>query len=152
MQAAPAGPATTAPAAAQVVVTPPGTDFRVGGGPYTVAISAANAVRLSAVSLTLTYDPNVLRVRSVQEGSLMRAGGVMATFNQQVNGNVGRIDIAIVRVGDATGVAGTGLLSAVLFDAVGAGNASFNLAATASAPGGAPLTLQVNPIPAVSVR
>ena len=153
--AAPASPATSAVAAtggAQIVVTPPGTDFRVGGGPYTVAISAANASRLSAVALTLTYDPTVLRVRTVQEGSLMRAGGIPATFTQQVNAVNGRIDIAIVRSGDTTGVAGTGLLATVLFDAVAPGTASFNVAGSASAPGGAPVPLQVTPVTAVTVR
>ena len=51
----------------------------------------------------------------------MRAGGAQATFTQMVDAATGRIDIAIVRTGDATGVAGTGLLAAVLFDAVGGG-------------------------------
>ena len=54
----------------------------------------------------------------------MRAGGAQATFTQQVDAAAGRIDIAIVRTGDATGVAGTGLLAAVLFDAVGGGAAN----------------------------
>jgi hypothetical protein len=155
----PAGGAEPSPAAtptvtggAQFVVTPPGTDFRVGGGPYTVAVSATNAARLSAVTLTLTYNPAALRVRTVQEGSLMRAGGVMATFTQQVDAATGRIDIAIVRTGDTTGVAGTGLLAAILFDAVGGGPASLNLAGTASAPGGAPLPVETVPVPAVTVR
>ena len=64
----------------------------------------------------------------------------------------GRIDIAIVRSGDTTGVAGTGLLATVLFDAVAPGSASFNMAGSASAPGGAPVPLQVAAIPAVTVR
>ena len=43
-----------------------------------------NASRLSTVTLTLTYDPAMLRVRTVQEGSFMRSGGVDAAFTQQV--------------------------------------------------------------------
>ena len=137
---------------AQIVFTPPGTDFRVGGGPYTVAISATNAARLSSVSITLTFNPAAVRVRNVQEGSFMRAGGVTATFNQQVDANAGRLDIVIVRNSDATGVAGTGLLGAILFDAVGAGAANFNVTGSASAPGGASLPVQVSTVPAVTVR
>ena len=34
-------------ATAQVIVTPPGTEFRVAGGPYTVPVSINNASRLS---------------------------------------------------------------------------------------------------------
>jgi general secretion pathway protein D len=143
---------TPATGGAQLVVTPPGTDFRVGGGPYTVAISATNAARLSAVSLTLTFNPSVVRVRTVQEGSFMRAGGANASFTPQVNAAAGRIDIAIVRSGDTTGVAGTGLLAAVLFDAVGGGAVNMSLTGTASAPGGAPLPVRVATVPAVTAR
>jgi hypothetical protein len=144
--------ATIAAAGAQIVVTPPGPEFRVGGGPYTVAISATNASRLSGLSLTITFNPAVLRVRAVQEGSFMRAGGAQAAFTQMVDPTTGRIDIAIVRAGDATGVAGTGLLAAVLFDAVGGGAANFSVTGTATAPGGGAASLQVAPAPAVNVR
>jgi type II secretory pathway component GspD/PulD (secretin) len=156
--AAPSGATATNPnptiasAGAQIVVTPPGPDFRVGGGPYTVAISATNASRLSGLSLTVTFNPSVLRVRAVQEGSFMRAGGAQATFTQMVDVATGRIDIAIVRTGDATGVAGTGLLAAVLFDAVGGGAANFTATGTATAPGGGLASLQMTPVPAVTVR
>ena len=50
------------------------------------------------ITLTLIYDPTKLRVRAVQEGSFMRAGGVNVTFSQQVSGN--RVDIALVRSAD----------------------------------------------------
>ena len=149
-----AAPAATAPPAigGQIVVTPPGPDFRVGAGPYTVPISIMGASQLSGVSITLTFNPAALRVRSVQEGSFMRAGGVAATFTQQVDAASGRIDIAIVRPGDATGVAGTGLLGAVLFDAVGGGPANLSITGAATAPRGIPVQLQFNQAPAVTVR
>ena len=79
-------------------------------------------------------------------------GGAQATFTQMVDAATGRIDIAIVRTGDATGVAGTGLLAAVLFDAVGGGTANLAVTGTATAPGGAPASLQLAPVPAVTVR
>jgi hypothetical protein len=102
--------------------------------------------------LTITFNPAALRVRAVQEGSFMRAGGVQATFTQMVDAATGRIDIAIIRTGDSTGVAGTGLLSAILFDAVAGGAANLSVTGTATAPGGSPASLQVAPVPAVMVR
>jgi len=158
--APPPAPAATTPpvnppiasAGAQIVVTPPGTDFRVGGGPYTVAVSATNASRLSGLSLTITFNPAALRVRAVQEGSFMRAGGAQAAFTQQVDAASGRIDIVILRTADATGVAGTGLLAAVLFDAVGGGAANLAITGTATAPGGTPASLVITPVPAITVR
>ena len=154
--AAPVAGAAVAPApggvGGQIVVSPPGTEFRVGGGPYPVPVSVTGASRLSSLSLTLTYNPSVLRVRTVQEGSFMRAGGTQTAFTQQVDAASGRVDIAIVRPGDATGVAGTGLLSAILFDAIAPGPANLVITGTASAPGGGALGVQFAPAPEVTVR
>ena len=154
--AAPAAEAATTPDAApesitspgigsaQVLVTPPGTTFRVGGGPYTVPLTITNAARVSTVALTLTYDPIRLRVRTVQEGSFMRAGGVNVAFGQQVT--PGRVDITAARAADATGASGTGLLAAVLFDAIAPGTATLTLSGAATGPGGAPMGLQFRPV------
>jgi hypothetical protein len=151
---APAAPQAIPPPASggQIVISPPGTEFRVGAGPYTVPVSITGASQISSVSLTITFNPAALRVRVVQEGSFMRTGGVAAAFTQQVDGAAGRVDIAIVRTGDATGVAGTGLLAAILFDAVGGGPASFSVTGTAAGPRGTPVPLQFSPAPSVTVR
>jgi general secretion pathway protein D len=138
--------------AGQIIMSLPSTDFRVGGGPYTVPISVANAAQLSSVSLTVTYNPAAIRVRTVQEGTFMRAGGVAAAFTQQVDAAAGRADIAIVRTGDVTGVAGTGMLAALLFEAIGPGPANLTVTGTASAPGGGQIALQFGSVPAVTVR
>src|SRR5678816_2575394 len=49
-------PGPTSVAAGQVVVSVPGPEFRVGGGPYLVPISITNASQLSGVTLTVTYN------------------------------------------------------------------------------------------------
>jgi type II secretory pathway component GspD/PulD (secretin) len=147
----PGGAAAAAGSAGQVLISPPSGDFRVGGGPYTLPVSVTGAARLSSMSLTVTYNPAVLRVRSVQEGSFMRSGGVQAAFTTS-QADAGRIDIAVVRPGDSTGVAGTGLLAAILFDAVAPGPANITVTGTGSAPGGAPLPLQFAPVTAVTVK
>ena len=133
-------------AAAQVLVTPPDAGFRVGGGPYTVPVSIRDVSQQSSISLTLFFDPNVLRVRTVQEGSFMRQGGVQVEFMQQVDTAAGRVDITATRMNDATGAAGTGLLAAVLFDAVGVGSVTLSTSGTAMTPGGAPLALRFTPV------
>jgi len=136
----------------QVLLSVPGNDFRTGAGPYTVPITVTGTSRLSTVSLTVTYNPAVIRVRTVQEGSFMRTGGGNASFTQQADPNGGRIDIAILRTNDTTGVAGTGVLGALIFDAIGAGNANLSISGSATAPGGAPLQLQFMAPPSVTVR
>jgi type II secretory pathway component GspD/PulD (secretin) len=162
----PAGVTPTAPAAGappvtapgvvavggQLILSPPGPEFRVGAGPYTVPVSISGASQVSSVSLTITFNPATLRVRAIQEGSFMRTGGVAATFTQQVDAAAGRIDIAIVRTNDPTGVAGTGLLAAVVFDAVGGGTANLALTGAATSPRGIPVPLQFAAVPVVTVK
>jgi general secretion pathway protein D len=128
----------------QIIISPPSTPIRVGGGPYTFALSVTDASRLSTVTLTLIFDPTKLRVTRVQEGSFMRMGGTSVTFTQQVNGN--RIDITIVRSSDATGASGTGVLAAVLFEAIAAGPSQLSLSGTATGPGGTAMGLRMTPV------
>jgi general secretion pathway protein D len=143
---APAGPPTTVPGVgqAQIIISPPGTPLRVNGGPYTIPLSVTNATGLSTITLTLIFDPAKLRVRSVQQGSFMRTGGVDVVFTQEVSGN--RIDITLTRAGDATGASGTGLLAAILFDALEPGTTALTLNGAATGPGGTAMGLQFQPI------
>jgi hypothetical protein len=134
------GPPSARVGSTQVIVSPPeGVPFRVGGGPYNVPISVVNASRLSTITLSVTYDPNVLRVRTVQEGSFMRLGGANATFTNNL-GN-GRVDITITRSADATGASGTGVLGALIFDGVAPGTTTITVAGAATGPGGTPMGL-----------
>ena len=103
-----------------------------------------NALGLSTVSLTLVYDPTKLRIRSVQQGSFMRTGGIDVVFTQQVN--AGRVDITLTRSGDSTGASGTGLLAAVLFDAIAPGTTALTTSGAATGPGGAAMGLQFQPV------
>jgi hypothetical protein len=138
-------------AATQIIVTTPGNEFRVAGGPYTVPVSVNNASRLSTLTLTVTYNAAVLRVRNVQEGTFMRQGGVTATFAPRIDAAAGRVDIAVVRTGDSAGASGAGLIAGLLFDAVGPGNSLIQVSGVASSPEGVPIQLQFNPA-AVTVR
>lgn len=144
--AAPAGanaPAVAAQQAApaQIVVTTPGPEFRVGGGPYTVPISVTAASRMSVTSLSLTYNPAVLRVRNVQDGPFMRQGGITAQFSHKAEPGSGRVDITITRSADPTGASGTGLLAAVLFDAIAPGGSTLSVSGVATGPDGASVPL-----------
>ena len=148
-QPAPVNP--FAPPAAQtpatVLVSPPGTEFRTGGGPYLVPISISNASRLSTVSISLSYNPAVLRVRTVQEGNLMRQGGAQAAFTQKIDAAAGRVDIAVVRPGDVLGASGTGVVGAVLFEAIGAGQSPLSLSGVGTlAAGGGAAPFQFQPV------
>src|SRR5262245_35823593 len=152
--ATPPAQPTTPPAAAtaaQIIVTPPGTEFRVAGGPYTVPVSINNASRVSVLTLAITYNPAVLRVRTVQDGLFMRQGGNAASFTPRIDAGTGRVEIAFARTADQTGASGAGLLAALLFDAIAPGSTSITVSGVASAPGGAPIPLNFAPV-SVTVR
>jgi hypothetical protein len=103
------------------------------------------------MSLTITFNPNVVRVRTVQDGTFMRQGGAIVSFTPKIDAVNGRVDIAIARSGDQTGASGTGLLAAPLFDAVGPGTSTIQVSGVASAPDGSPVPLQFNSV-TVTVR
>jgi general secretion pathway protein D len=154
----PEAPPATAPVeptppagAAQIVMAPSGTEFRVGGGPYTVPISVVNASRMSIVSLSISFNPAVVRVRAVQEGSFLRQGGIPVTFTQSVDGAAGRIDITMTRTGDTTGASGAGLLAAVLFEPVAPGSLTLTPSAVATDAQGAPVRTSAAPV-TITVR
>ena len=125
--------------------------MRMGSGPYTVPISIAGASRLSTLTISLTYNPALIRVRSVQEGTFMRQGGVAPAFSSQVDEKSGRVDIVITRPGDQTGASTAGLLAALLVEPVAAGTGSLAVTGSASVPGGASAPLQFLPA-GVTVR
>jgi general secretion pathway protein D len=140
--ATPAQPPLAAPA--RITLSPP-NEMRVGSGPYTIPISIVNATRVSTVTLSITYNPALIRVRNVQEGTFMRQGGASPAFSNQVDDKSGRIDIVIARPGDKTGASASGLLAALLIEPITAGTGAFSVSGSATIPGGAPAALQVLP-------
>jgi hypothetical protein len=144
VQAAPL-PATPAPApppqadALRIILTPPGAPLMMGAQPATVPISVFGASRISTVTLSLRFDPKVLRVRLVQEGTFLSSGGGTVTFAQQVDAASGRVDITLTRAGDGTGVSGDGVLASVVFDAVGSGISPLGMGGVVTGPGGLPV-------------
>lgn len=112
-------------------------------------ISVNGASRLSVVSVSITFNPAVVRVRAVQEGSFLRQGGVAVTFTQQVDSAAGRIDISMTRTGDSVGASGSGLLAALLLEPVGAGSSALTPSGVATNPQGAPVPLSMSPVTVV---
>jgi hypothetical protein len=136
---------TVPPAApARITLSPP-AEMRVGSGPYTIPISIANATRVSTLTLSITYNPALIRVRNVQEGTFMRQGGIQPAFNSQIDDKSGRIDIVISRPGDKTGASAAGLLAALLVEPITGGTGSLALSGSAAVPGGGTAALQFLP-------
>jgi general secretion pathway protein D len=95
--------------------------------------------------MTVSFNPQALRVRTIQEGSFMRQGGLNATFTSEVDASVGRINITIARTADSVGASGTGLLAVVLFDALAPGSSTFTPNGVATGPEGTAIPLTFVP-------
>ena len=149
--AEPAVPGAQQVTPAQVTVTAGPGELRVAGGPYTMPLTINNASRVSLMTLTVTFNPNVLRVRSVQDGTFMRQGGATVTFTPRIDNASGRVDIVIARTGDTVGASGAGLVAALIFDAAGPGTSLIQVSGVASTPEGTPVPLQFGPA-TVTVR
>ena len=119
--------------------------MRVGSGPYTVPVSVTSATRMSTITLSITYNPALVRVRSVQEGTFMRQGGVTPAFSSQTDEKAGRVDIVVTRPGDQTGASASGLLAAILLEPLSAGTGALTVTGTATIPGGTAAGLQFSP-------
>ena len=76
----------------------------------------------------------------------MRQGGLEVAFSQQVDPIAGRIDITLTRIADATGAFGSGLLAAVLFDAVAPGSTMLNASSAAMTATGVLVPTQSSPV------
>jgi hypothetical protein len=107
--------------------------------PATVPISVFGASGISTVTLSLRFDPKVLRARLVQAGTFMASSGSAVTFAQQVDAVAGRVDITLALAGDAPGVSGDGVLASVVFDAIGSGVSPLGLGGVVTGPGGLPV-------------
>jgi len=127
---------------AQILLTAPTTELQMGGQPYTIPVSVTGVSDLYGMTLTITYDPKVLKATSVSPGTFMQQGMVTPTFAPKIDEANGRIDIAISRAGDGAGAAGTGLLAGLVFQAVGAGQSKITVIGNAFGPGGKPITIQ----------
>jgi hypothetical protein len=138
--------ATTLTPTADVSITPPTGELRVGAGPYTVPIYVNNVARATTVTLTVTYNPAVLRMRMVQEGSFLRQGGVNnVVFTPNSDTASGRVDLAFVRPGDSVGASGSGLLAAFQFDAIGAGSSQLTISGVMQNPTGGTIPVRFAP-------
>ncbi len=149
--AASANTTTLAPTA-QVSITAPTGEVRVGAGPYMVPIYVTNVTRASTITLTVTYNPAILRMRMVQEGSFLRQpGNANVVFTPDSNVAQGRVDLAFVRTGDSVGASGMGLLAALQFDAVGTGTTQVTISGVMQNPAGGLIPVRFSPA-SINVR
>ena len=124
-------------------MTVPAAEMQKGGEPYTMPVSIMNVTQLSAVTLTITYDPKVLKAVAVSQGTLMSQGNVTPIFVPKIDEVSGRVDVAISRGATNPGANGTNVLVGIAFQAIGAGTSKITVTGTAMTPESKPIQLQM---------
>jgi general secretion pathway protein D len=145
---APAAPGTAPDVARMAVVAPPaGPDgtLAAGSGPFTLPIQIADAVNVRTISITITYDPQVLASPQVGQGPFMRQAGIAADFTQKVDVEAGRIELAFSRPADEPGASGSGVVGAVAFTAGSPGTTDVMITGVATSATGEPVPLVFTP-------
>lgn len=144
--------ATARPAASRtrMVITPPNTGadgaLVAGSGPHSVPIQIADASSIASVSLTITYDPAIVRMPTVTQGSFLAQGGVSPTLTPEVSPAGGRVDVTIARPPYHTGANGSGVLAAISFMAGAVGSGEVIVSGLATTTTGQTIPLQATPI------
>ena len=82
---------------------------------------------IGVVSLTVTYDPAVLRAVTVSQGAHMQQGGATTMFAPKIDAAAGRVEIAIARPFDRPGASGSGIVAGISFEAVKPGTSAIGI-------------------------
>ncbi len=146
------GPPPPQSTPAQLLVNAPAGEVQMGGAPYSVPISVTNVSQLGSITITLTYDPAVLKAEAVVQGSFMQQGGVTPTFTPKVDAAAGRVDIVVTRGVDQPGATGTGPIAGVVFKGVASGTSKITVVGVAMTPAGQAIPVQAGPPAAVVVK
>lgn len=150
------GGATGAPAPqatpAQLLVNAPSPEFQLGGAPYQVPVHISNVSQLATVTVTITYDPAVLKAEAVVQGSFMQQGGVTPTFSPKIDDKVGRVDIVVTRGVDQPGANGSGPIAGIVFKGVASGSSKITVVGVATTPAGQAIPVQAGPPASVVVK
>jgi general secretion pathway protein D len=151
----PVTPVVPAPAMIQEQPQPPGAAPQMNGAgtlslaapaavsvgeQFAIALNVAGIQNLHSAPFALTYDPELIDLTGVSEGSFLLKDGKQTVFKSSTTKEAGVIRVALQRVGNAGGANGSGTLASALFKAKKKGVAGFSLQdINFSSPGGSPV-------------
>jgi hypothetical protein len=115
-----ATPPGSAPAAT-LRFTPPGLVVQTGSL-FTLVLDSQQLQDFHNASFTVEFDPKVLQLKEVRQGSLLAASGKNFGLESKPNNTDGEAQIIIKLPEGEAGVSANGSLAVLQFEAVGAGN------------------------------
>ena len=94
------------------------------GSTFTVNVMLDGAQNVYSVPLQMTYDPKLLQVVNVSNGSLLSQDGQIVTVTHREDESTGTLQVTATRPPGATGVTGQGPVVTLTFMAKAAGQSS----------------------------
>ncbi len=95
--------------------------------PFTMDINVKDAVDLYGAGFDVTFDTGLIRVVEVREGTFLKEGATQTSFLKQIDNQQGRVVMGITRLGQVSGVNGSGTLATVVFKPISTGTATLRL-------------------------
>jgi len=102
---------------------------KTAGEDFTVTLDVSNVRNLFGWQSRLSFNPEILRVLTVVEGSFLKSGG-STYFNHIVNDTTGYVLVDCSLLGEISGVNGTGVLVSIQFHVKSAGSCDLSLSDT----------------------
>jgi len=125
-----AAPAAGAPAPppnpVRLTFSPPVTQVPLSGA-VTVSLQIDNAADLVSSPMHLKFDPKVLRLTSVRQGTLLTGDGQKINFSENTLNDTGEASIVLNRLPGSGGVSGSGALVSLTFQAVAKGTTTVSI-------------------------
>jgi general secretion pathway protein D len=103
--------------------TPPGLVVQAGST-FTLVLDSQQLQDFHSASFRVEYDPKVLQLKEIRQGSLLSASGKTFGLENKPNAAEGTAEVSISLPAGEAGVTANGSLAVLQFEAVGAGNAN----------------------------
>jgi general secretion pathway protein D len=124
MTTPPAPPASQIAAGAASFVFDPPSLTQAQGSTFAVNVLLRGAQNVYSVPLQVSYDPKLLQVVNISNGSLLSQDGQIVTLVHRDDDTTGSLQITATRPPGATGISGQGTVVTLTFMAKGSGQST----------------------------
>jgi len=125
--AAPAQPQGAAPGGAATFGFDPASLTQAPGSTFSINLTLSGAQNVYSVPLQVSYDPKILQVVNVSNGSLLSQDGQAVALVHRDDDQSGQLQITATRPPGASGVNGQGTVVTLTFLAKSAGQSSITI-------------------------
>jgi len=117
---------------------PKGREFRV-------SVDLRSDLEIGNMSLDLSYDPRIIKLKEVSEGGLVRRLGEKVPFLKNIDNSAGVCTIGLTSPAVGKGIKGGGILAVLVFESAAPGEAAIVITSvSANGPMGQPLQFETN--------